>query len=237
MRTARPISRCPPAGQCTSRPWTPTAGWCRACGRSCRPRRARRGRASAATSTSSAPPTPEVGVREVLMREPAKLRPESRGAAATSTIPSMVQPVLDKHCVSCHGGAKDIAAGLDLSGGWTEHFSISYENLANRRETQLVAYWIAGIDCMNGTALWSAQIFPPRGPRLGHCAAGRNLDERPQGLHPQSDPDRARSAAGVDRHQRPVSRHVGLQQERLRDKRLERHQGVGHGGRCSRPAA
>jgi hypothetical protein len=55
-----------------------------------------------------------------------------------------------------------MAAGLDLSGGWTEHFSISYENLTNRRETQLTAFWIAGIDCMNGTAHWSAQLFPPR---------------------------------------------------------------------------
>ena len=25
-----------------------------------------------------------------------------------------------------------------------------------------MAWWIAGIDCMNGTAHWSAQIFPPR---------------------------------------------------------------------------
>ena len=85
----------------------------------------------------------------------------SRGAAA-SGLPHLVQPVLDRHCVSCHGGRHGIDAGLDLSGGWTEHFSISYENLVNRRETQLIAYWIAGIDCMNGTALWSAQIFPPR---------------------------------------------------------------------------
>jgi hypothetical protein len=69
--------------------------------------------------------------------------------------------------VSCHGGEKGIAAGMDFSGGWTEHFNISYENLANRRETQLIAYWIAGIDCMNGTALWSAQIFPPRSHGLG----------------------------------------------------------------------
>jgi len=76
--------------------------------------------------------------------------------------PTMVQPILNRHCVSCHGGEKDIAAGLDLTGGWTEHFSISYENLVSRRERQLEATLIAGIDCMNGTALWSCQIFPPR---------------------------------------------------------------------------
>jgi hypothetical protein len=74
----------------------------------------------------------------------------------------MIQPILDRHCADCHGGAHGFAGGMDLTGGWTEHFNISYENLTTRRETQLVAYWIAGIDCMNGTALWSAQIFPPR---------------------------------------------------------------------------
>ena len=53
-------------------------------------------------------------------------------------------------------------SGLDLSGGWTEYFNISYENLVSRRHTQLVADLIAGIDCMNGTSLYSAPIRPPR---------------------------------------------------------------------------
>jgi mono/diheme cytochrome c family protein len=94
-------------------------------------------------------------------RAPARLQPESWGSGFLD-YSGRVQPILDKHCVGCHGGAKGIAAGLDLSGGWTEHFNISYENLVSRRETQLVAYWIAGIDCMNGTAYWSSQLFRPR---------------------------------------------------------------------------
>jgi mono/diheme cytochrome c family protein len=97
----------------------------------------------------------------ILRRDPDQLQPESWGSGYLD-YPSMIQPVLDRHCVSCHGGEQDVAAGLDLSGGWTEHFNISYENLVSRRETQLVAHWISGIDCMNGTALWSAQIFAPR---------------------------------------------------------------------------
>ena len=98
---------------------------------------------------------------EVLARPPSRLQPESWGSGHLD-YPTMVQPILNRHCVSCHGGEKDIAAGLDLTGGWTEHFSISYENLVSRRESQLEATLIAGIDCMNGTALWSCQIFPPR---------------------------------------------------------------------------
>lgn len=109
---------------------------------------------------ASAPPA-DHRLLQVLSRPPSQLQPESWGSGLLD-YPTMVQPILDRHCVSCHGGEKDIAAGLDLTGGWTEHFSISYENLVSRRERQLEATLIAGIDCMNGTAHWSCQIFPPR---------------------------------------------------------------------------
>jgi len=120
----------------------------------------------------------------VLQRAPAQLQPESWGSGFLD-YPSMVQPVLNRHCVRCHGGEEGIAGGMDLSGGWTEHFNISYESLTNRCETQLTAYWIAGIDCMNGTALWSTQIFPARShgsgaaPLADHIMSGhdRRIDE------------------------------------------------------------
>lgn len=101
------------------------------------------------------------GMSEILRREPSRLQPESWGSGYVDYA-SMVQPVLDRRCVGCHGGSDGIAGGMDLSGGWTEHFNISYENLTSRRETQLIAHWISGIDCMNGTAIWSAQLFAPR---------------------------------------------------------------------------
>ncbi|MFV2067145.1 MAG: hypothetical protein ACC645_09215, partial [Pirellulales bacterium] len=109
----------------------------------------------------SSTPATGAGPPAILQREPNRLEPESWGSGYLD-YPSMVQPVLDRHCAGCHGGEEGIAAGMDLSGGWTEHFNISYESFTNRCETQLVARWIAGIDCMNGTALWSAKIFPPR---------------------------------------------------------------------------
>ena len=111
------------------------------------------------SNASSAPPKIS---RKALASGPSKLKGESWGTGYMD-YPSMVQPIWDKHCVSCHGGEKGIAGRLDLSGGWTEHFNISYENLADRRETQLIAYLIDGIDCMNGTAFWSCQLFKPRG--------------------------------------------------------------------------
>ena len=109
---------------------------------------------------TSAPPADQ-RFQPVLARAPSRLQPESWGGGHLD-YPTMVQPILDRHCASCHGGAKGIAAGIDLTGGWTEHFSISYENLVSRRESQVEASLIAGIDCMNGTAFWSSKIFPPR---------------------------------------------------------------------------
>jgi hypothetical protein len=46
--------------------------------------------------------------------------------------PLDVQPVLDKHCVKCHGGAEP-KANLDLSGEMTTLFNRSYENLIRRK--------------------------------------------------------------------------------------------------------
>jgi len=43
----------------------------------------------------------------------------------------VVQPVFDKHCVSCHSGATP-AAALDLSGDKTRFFNMSYDSLLDR---------------------------------------------------------------------------------------------------------
>ncbi|MFP4057059.1 MAG: LamG-like jellyroll fold domain-containing protein [Candidatus Brocadiia bacterium] len=122
--------------------------------------------------------------RQALRRPPARPRPESWGSGFID-YPSMVQPILDRHCVRCHGGEEDMAGGLDLTGGWTEYFSISYENLISRRRTQLVAHLIAGIDCMNGTSLWSARLFPPRAHGSGAAPLAALLVEGHEGRIPE----------------------------------------------------
>lgn len=111
---------------------------------------------------------------EVLKRAPSQLQPESWGSGYLDYT-TRVQPIFDRYCVRCHGGDEGINNGIDLSGGWTEHFCISYETLTNRCETQLTAYWISGIDCMNGTALWSARLFPPRSHGSGAAPLAKLL--------------------------------------------------------------
>ncbi len=75
--------------------------------------------------------------------------------------PTMIQPVLDRNCVRCHGGEKGIAAGIDLTGGWTWAFSISYETLLKNTLTGF-------LNCHNSSTR-SGEILPPR--TLGSGAA------------------------------------------------------------------
>jgi hypothetical protein len=110
---------------------------------------------------SNAPDPANLKMADALIGEQSVLKPESWGTGYMD-YPSMIQPIWDKHCIGCHGGKSAIAGRLDLTGGWTEHFNISYENLVDRRETQLVPYLIDGIDCMNGTAHYSVPLFKPR---------------------------------------------------------------------------
>lgn len=46
-----------------------------------------------------------------------------------------VQPVWDKHCVSCHSGDQP-KAGMSLSGEWTRLFNVSYESLVPERRKE-----------------------------------------------------------------------------------------------------
>lgn len=61
------------------------------------------------------------------LREPSSIAPAPDGAKPFS-YPILVQPILDKHCVSCHGGEKT-EGKLDLTGTPEGQFSRSYNAL------------------------------------------------------------------------------------------------------------
>ena len=61
---------------------------------------------------------------------PQELRPPEWGARPFS-YREIVQPVLDRHCVSCHS-ARDPQGGVDLAGDLTDFFNVSYEYLARK---------------------------------------------------------------------------------------------------------
>ncbi|MCL2305739.1 MAG: hypothetical protein FWC43_10385 [Planctomycetaceae bacterium] len=142
--------------------------------------------------------TPSVSESRLLGRDPVKLRDESWGGGYLDYT-KKVQPILDKHCVSCHGGEAGIAKGLDLSGGWTDYFNISYENLTARREKQYIADLIQGICCMNGTAYWSCKIFDPYEHGSGNAPlADILLSEPHKSTTGLSDADRELLFAWID---------------------------------------
>ncbi|MDR0328949.1 MAG: hypothetical protein LBI05_11705, partial [Planctomycetaceae bacterium] len=103
--------------------------------------------------------------------------------------PSMVQPILNKNCVTCHGGEAGFAGGLDLTGGWTEWFNTSYENLTARREKQYIADLISGVCCMNGTAYWSCKIFEPYEHGSGRAPLADILLSEPHKTHAALTPE------------------------------------------------
>ena len=99
------------------------------------------------------PPVNRNASVQALKAGPAKIQPESWGSGYLD-YPKQIQPILDRHCVNCHGGEKGIAAGLDFSGGWTWAFNISYETFI---KNTLVGF----LNCENG-AVRTADILPPK---------------------------------------------------------------------------
>ena len=85
--------------------------------------------------------------------EPSQLKAESWGNGFVN-YPTMIQPIFDEHCVSCHGGEKGIAGGIDLSGGWTWAFNISYETLLKNTLSGF-------LNCVNA-AVKTADVLPPK---------------------------------------------------------------------------
>lgn len=88
-----------------------------------------------------------------LQKPASKIAAESWGQGFID-FPTMVQPVLDRNCVRCHGGEEGIASGYDYSGGWTWAFSIAYETMLKNTLTGF-------LNC-NNASVKTAEILPPR---------------------------------------------------------------------------
>jgi hypothetical protein len=73
---------------------------------------------------------PRRAAAEALRRPPSEVRPGPEGSRPLS-YPLLVQPVLDAHCVRCHGGPEP-RKGIVLTGEPQGHFTRSYNALAPR---------------------------------------------------------------------------------------------------------
>ncbi len=75
-------------------------------------------------------PTP-AGLPLAFRRDPSEIRPEAVGSNPIS-YPRLVQPVLEKHCVTCHGQGSDEPPDL-RRGNWQQHSLLWYDSYRNLR--------------------------------------------------------------------------------------------------------
>lgn len=78
----------------------------------------------------SAPPQRPMSTK-TLAKGPSEIAPPPWGKVEPVSFVKHVQPVLDKHCIKCHSGAKP-KGDLNLSGDKTKHFNMAYENLLSK---------------------------------------------------------------------------------------------------------
>ena len=74
---------------------------------------------------------------------------------------SIVQPVLDKHCIKCHN-PHDAPKGLDLTGDRTDYFNVSYEHLARKGQGRTGTQYVNWIPTYNGHEWNILEITPKK---------------------------------------------------------------------------
>ncbi len=106
---------------------------------------------------------------KALSREPSLLRPAPDGAKPLS-YPILVQPVLDRACVSCHNGA-EAGGGVRLTGEPDGRYTVSYNALA---PLVRFAEWKGGMDFReaNSEPLAMPLFFGARGSVLTSYLTG-----------------------------------------------------------------
>jgi len=86
-----------------------------------------------------------------LRRPPSEITPPPDAGVHAPDFYYDVQPVLDKHCVKCHGGAEP-KGGIDLSPDYTNLFNVAYDTLTGKG---LVKY----------VSDYTCESLPTRGPK------------------------------------------------------------------------
>jgi hypothetical protein len=81
-------------------------------------------------SRTEAPKAIDSPLLKVLARSPVRPQP-IKGIPDVYDFPRDIQPILDKHCVSCHNNDK-MDGGVNLVGDWGAQFTFSYVNLSYR---------------------------------------------------------------------------------------------------------
>jgi hypothetical protein len=113
----------------------------------------------------------------------------------------IVQPVLDRHCGQCHTGIEP-AGGVDLSGGKTDFFNVSYETLARQQQGRRGTKYVSWIPTYNGQE-WNILDVAPKAwgspqSRLAEIVLGGHPDEDGKSRVALDAGDRRRVLAWID---------------------------------------
>ncbi len=113
----------------------------------------------------------------------------------------IVQPVLDRYCVKCHDPV-DAPKGLDLTGGKTDYFNVSYDVLARENWGSRGSPYVNWIPTYNGQEQNILEITPkawgsPRS-RLAEVVLSGHPDENGKPRFRMDEASRRRILAWID---------------------------------------
>lgn len=91
---------------------------------------------------------PATQLTVALHKVPQQLQPPEWGAGGFDYA-RIVQPVLDRYCIECHNPT-DTPGGIDLTGGKTDFFNVSYDVLARENQGQRGSPLVNWIPTYNG---------------------------------------------------------------------------------------
>jgi len=84
-----------------------------------------------------------------LYRAPQDIEKPEWGSKGGFDYARIVQPVLDKYCIRCHDSVK-CPKGIDLTGGKTDYFNVSYDVLARENQGREGSPFVSWIPTYNG---------------------------------------------------------------------------------------
>jgi hypothetical protein len=131
---------------------------------------------------------------------PKELRPPEWGVRGFG-YSEIVQPVLDRYCAGCHNPV-DAPGRVDLSGGKTDFFNVSYETLARENRTRRGSKYVSWI-CTNNGWEWNILEVQPKSwgspqSRLAEIVLSGHPDERGKARFEMDEVSRRRIFAWID---------------------------------------
>ncbi len=144
--------------------------------------------------------TPQVNPSPAFRNPPQALEPPEWGSGGFDYA-RHVQPILDRYCIECHS-PHDAPDGIDLSGGRTDFFNVSYDVLARENQGLEGSPYVNWIPTYNGMEQNILEVTPkawgsPRSP-LADLILNGHPDETGTPRFDMDETSRRRILAWID---------------------------------------